>query len=1352
MKLLLRYLLVGIFCISTFSAKASYGYTDYTIGDFIYRLGYNYVAGSYQYDDHVFIVSAAPEVKLKDEVVIPSSVEILNEPRRVNGFLDYAFSGQDEMISITFPKYDGEDAVWFGKSSYGSGVFINCSSLERIEIPAAVRYISDWFTGCTSLEEVSLLGLDKTSNTDLSSLNITYDTFADCPVKIFSFNQNIEIANYEEGRCILPNIKSENITLGEKVTFIPSGLFTGRSDLVSFTVPVNITEIRKDAFKDCVNLTELNLGKVKVIENNAFNNCPLSEVLTIPGSVITLNKCFQNCSDVRRLVMEKYEGSMYGNIKNDGYIFTGTPIESAYIDREFETSNSQISTFPFLKSLELGSSVTKLPSRLFVQSPIEEIIFGEGIRIFEEYSVPLCLTKLVIPAQVEKIEKNAVSSLNDLEELIFEDGDNPINISYRKPSTTAYPMFENTSKLRKIYIGRNIVYERYVSASNPDLVSSQQLYSPFRDLGHPVWVMVGPRVTHMDPDMFYDKKYTALTSVDRIAMPEGIQLNGGYPYMKCVYPRDAVIQNGIIYDSQYTKLCWVDIDYEGEIKLPVTLREIGGVAMRNCRKASIDCIPANLEKIGDYAFDFSGVDLESIIFPESMREIGVGAFASCNIGSVTINEGLEKIGQGSLTRPSNVIYNARNAELIRNGNDKTAVFHPQSILFGEEVEVIPAFLMYNADVKKVSFPESLKEIGEYAFGSAYLTDLSIPGNVQTIGAGAFEECSLLKTITIEKGPSSLKVDKGPVFGKKVKPLRVSVGRDVVDQNGNPIQVYSNAPTTLYVGPDVKNLYRYNNLQPYKAIWNTSSLPAGAANYNLGRVANYTRADNLLPNAPGRETLKYLSSMFDQGGIYYVLTSPTEALAIDCSYSEEDKDISIPGQIESPRGEVRVSGMLPYTFTGNSSLEGVTFGFDGEIGQNAFQGCSSLKRFNSTGEITSVGTSAFNNCNSLENVKFSGSVATLGASSFANLPKLVSVHFTMLNEIGADAFNGDSSLQQIDLPESVTSIGNNAFYNCSALESISLPASLEKIGSHVFYGCSSLREIDLESNIPTLAEHVFNGCTALEEISLPRHIKEIKTSAFTGCTALKSLTIHSRTAPLQFNSYDKTRAVFTDSPIERLHLDGDVTYPSGCSPFSNLTSLNTVTMGHNVSSLPNDIFSGCHNLENIDLSEGIEIIGDRAFQDCMNLRELKLGPSVVQIGAYAFNGANSLEKLISEAQNPPVCGTDALDGIDKFTCELHVPTPALEKYKHAPQWEDFFTIKGTDIATNVEEAEILSKNIICMNGGLRIIGLNGKMITVSSLDGQIVINREITVADQFISLPQGIWVITAQNFSKIVLIK
>ena len=58
-------------------------------------------------------------------------------------------------------------------------------------------------------------------------------------------------------------------------------------------------------------------------------------------------------------------------------------------------------------------------------------------------------------------------------------------------------------------------------------------------------------------------------------------------------------------------------------------------------------------------------------------------------------------------------------------------------------------------------------------------------------------------------------------------------------------------------------------------------------------------------------------------------------------------------------------------------------------------------------------------------------------------------------IGDSAFSGCSSLESIDIPDSVTTIGGGAFSRCSSLESIDLPDSVTTIGDEAFDGCPSL---------------------------------------------------------------------------------------------------------------------------------------------------------------------------------------------------------------------------------------------------------------------------------------------------------
>ena len=52
----------------------------------------------------------------------------------------------------------------------------------------------------------------------------------------------------------------------------------------------------------------------------------------------------------------------------------------------------------------------------------------------------------------------------------------------------------------------------------------------------------------------------------------------------------------------------------------------------------------------------------------------------------------------------------------------------------------------------------------------------------------------------------------------------------------------------------------------------------------------------------------------------------------------------------------------------------------------------------------------------------------------------------------------------------------------------------------------------------------------------------------------------------------------------------------------------------------------------------------------------------------------MTKLYSSAPTPPVCGTQALDDINKWNCTLTVPVGHIADYQAADQWKDFFFIE------------------------------------------------------------------------------
>jgi hypothetical protein len=85
---------------------------------------------------------------------------------------------------------------------------------------------------------------------------------------------------------------------------------------------------------------------------------------------------------------------------------------------------------------------------------------------------------------------------------------------------------------------------------------------------------------------------------------------------------------------------------------------------------------------------------------------------------------------------------------------------------------------------------------------------------------------------------------------------------------------------------------------------------------------------------------------------------------------------------------------------------------------------------------------------------------------------------------ANAFYGSFNLQNITIPDSITTIGLNAFGGCSSLINVAMPNFLANIEGLAFAYCESLTSITLPSTLRNIGgeEAVFAGCQNLIKIN------------------------------------------------------------------------------------------------------------------------------------------------------------------------------------------------------------------------------------------------------------------------------
>ena len=233
---------------------------------------------------------------------------------------------------------------------------------------------------------------------------------------------------------------------------------------------------------------------------------------------------------------------------------------------------------------------------------------------------------------------------------------------------------------------------------------------------------------------------------------------------------------------------------------------------------------------------------------------------------------------------------------------------------------------------------------------------------------------------------------------------------------------------------------------------------------------------------------------------------------------------------------------------------------------------------------------------------------------------------LANTIPEEAFDGNTSLASITLPLSVTSIGDWAFVNCTGLTTITFPSLVKSIGNYTFDGCKGLKgTLTIPSSVSYIGTEAFNSCTGLTSINYNATNCIIGNSggAFLGCSALKTLTIGANVTIIPNYIFEDCSG-FTGTlniPSSVLSI-GDYAF-GGCTGLTG-----TITIPMSVTSINAGAFQGCIGLTGIlTIPSSVTSIGIGAFSYCTGLTgTLTIPSSVTSINAGAFEGCTGLTSI------------------------------------------------------------------------------------------------------------------------------
>jgi hypothetical protein len=295
--------------------------------------------------------------------------------------------------------------------------------------------------------------------------------------------------------------------------------------------------------------------------------------------------------------------------------------------------------------------------------------------------------------------------------------------------------------------------------------------------------------------------------------------------------------------------------------------------------------------------------------------------------------------------------------------------------------------MYSPPLTAVTFPLSLRSIGEAAFWScSSLLDVSLRDSLESIGFGAFHDCRNIVSVT---------------FGSHLS--------QILGGWPSTVQFFEVSAHNPFLASDSRGI-----------VWSK----------DFTRIVLYP---------PGR-----LDTTFEDDSAKMVGSTAFYQCQILVNVSLRSV-IGIDDGILFT-GDENLLG----AFAGCSRLRKVEFGDSlGSLGSYSFSDCSSLSSVILVTGLSVIGAYAFGDCRSLQRVTIPGTVVGIGDGAFSSCEYLVSIEVPdSITELPAFCFWYCSSLESVRFPMGLRSIGSHCF-EFTDLESIDLPDSVTVIGSNAF---------------------------------------------------------------------------------------------------------------------------------------------------------------------------------------------------------------------------------------------------------------------------------------------------------------
>ena len=1158
---------------------------------------------------------------------------------------EYAFYGSYNLEYVYLP----ETLELIGRESFARNI-----SLRSITIPDSVTQISNYaFKNNYNMNYVNI-----SDNAKLQRLS--YGTFSYCGITSFRIPANISTIS-QDVFIGCPNLYSVTFAASSKLESVSAYLFNGCENLqtITFESGSALTNIQSHAFEGISNLKTIDFGDAKItnIDNFAFRYCENLQYITIPDTVEYIGRySFYGCKSLSRIDIPEsveYIGQYAFNVTNDldvYFLSNSLPlyiqenwdygIRGYYVgvkevytegDYKFATLNNDTTAIieyngaaTNIDLTTLNKMITQIGGSAFKGSSIESIVLPNALKTIEKSAFGNTkLKSITIPSNVEYLGDNAFQS-SEIESVTFESNKNLTKIGMY--------VFENTYNLKEITL--------------PKSLTSLGSYAFLGSGLEKVIFEEGIKLSTINEGAFQK------TKLKKVVIPELVTLINHNAF------RDIETLQQVKFNDQKLEIM-SNVFYNTDltsVNIPANLKYIGEyafVGLKNLTAFNVDANNKYYTSIDGVLYSKDGRKLiaypagkeGTFEVPKNVEVLGFGAFENSKLISVTFEEGINL-----LTLGYRVFYNAsiRSIEI------------PESVISIDYY----AFAM-NKYLESVKFSKNNKLGGIYegAFnGCINLTDITIPDNIYEISDYAFFGCLKLEKLPITENSKLLGIYDYAFANSGLKEVNLlgtllDIGNYAFQGiDATEIVVPSDNQEQLIIGfgafADTNSLEQITlpfigaSLNNEENSW--FGYIFGAGSYK----ANATYIPKSLKNVVISEGISFI----DQWAFYEIRTidsihlpdtleSVGDNAFFGTSFSYSLKNLKeifkydiygnkiILNELYNNFGTGIIEFKLPINII-KSNLTAANLQslyYDGDIKQwleidfecGLINENTKFYILNNSGKYSE-----------LEEVIIPNNITSIGDYQFYNLTSLKSVIFEgNVTNIGNCSFRNCINLTSLFMPNTLTNIGTRAFEDCINLEEINFSdlSKLSSLGASAFEDCISLEEVNFSdlSKLSSLGEGAFLNCSSLKQIKIPQNVTNIDMYAFKNCINLEQV-IFIENSKLETIGYE----AFADCiSLETIKLPNSI-ISTGTWSFKNCSKLNTVNFGDNckLQEIGDYTFQGCSSLVNIILPENLKTISTGAFQECSGLLKINIPKNVEHIESLTFNNCVNLNEISFHSEN------------------------------------------------------------------------------------------------------------------------